>query len=558
MGFIENSDSENCVEVLDFLKQLNHKVKVNIHDVYRIKKYYLSLYRAYMMEMYDIGYVGTPTCYVSGDINELILEMSLSGMMKSDGSVSESSDQVRFAKARHKNCAEDTMHFLDLLEKVLYYREACHDIDRLYDSGAIDKRVENSSVSLDLKTVSTRIRAKRGFPISIPVLNCLFYKKMQGKKIISVDYKEEIFLEALKMLGLEDEPIVDGMFVKELTHEEEVENCRKIFNYEVTLNGKYASVLSGWLKSNTWAGAISDSYYGLYDKILRRSTFVFKQRRDLLNKCIKKYGIENIVAMTESEVFCFVDADEYIEYPIGYFIAMKVDDTDVKIAQDDKNTLEGYTGEAYLVDYIENQEEMNWYSGCPIELYYKGKKRLFVDYEQTYDYDNCNEGMSWTLNNRSSLDTAWGKSWFMRSSTNIGFDYSVYRPRVFSKDSVEDLLFRAYGVTESGIMISKIPLNCTYTGFEKAKNRVFHECVEGGYLRRRKAGLEALRCKETGEKYYKYLLGFLDEFNKSQINALSKLFKNGYSFEEVWVLADPKYPASAMVITEKVKRKKVV
>ena len=51
---------------------MNRKAKVKLKRLMEVKKYYLSLYRCYMMMLYDKGYIDDPTVLNKNKLLKLI------------------------------------------------------------------------------------------------------------------------------------------------------------------------------------------------------------------------------------------------------------------------------------------------------------------------------------------------------------------------------------------------------------------------------------------------------------------------------------------------------
>lgn len=514
------------MEVRDFIKKCNKNISINLASIFQVKKKYLSLYRAGMVRLYDEGYISDPTRFNEKEIRKNIYDFKIAGMVRNSGLVQLDSRQVGFSICKNKGISEEAFNFLCILKEVLYYRECCSEIDKFYDVNSPLK----SSVSLNITTSGPRISPKKPYMVSEAVLDCVLSNKIKGKEVSRRSYKEKIFYKALEELGIPKEDTRDGLFIKEFTREEEIMYCNLILDGLVALNGSERGKLESWLRDHAWNTSIEDKYKflktGLYTYILtQRNEFIFKCQRDLLNECIEYYGEDCVVGITTDSVFVVEEVDD-CKFPISYFVIFAGED-DI-ITTDDRNTLEGYTGEVFSLDYIERNEGM--YVGCPIELYTdnKGSKGLFVDFEQTSYYM------------RGDI------SWFSyETDATIDFNSSIYVKGVFKEGSYEDEIFRAFGNSENGVSVGIVSSRKTKKEedlFEKAKEKVYNLIVADGKLKSRRDGLLALQ-----NGMYGLAEGILlKEFNATQICELKKAFDKGISFEAVWKVANPVFSGKVM------------
>lgn len=411
------------MKIYEMIKELNKKVSVKEKRVMEVKKHYLSLYRANMVYLYDEGYISDPTSFnekeILGNIVDLNIQRDLAGVT---GRIGLTEDYIGFALAKNKD-DEDKSYFLSKLLGVVKYRNISRNIDKFYDDNgfAYDS---NKKISLGIVQSSSRITNKNGFDIDEGILKC-FETYGMGNKFISLN--ETIYKIALETLGIEDVH-KESLFVSGLTREEEIEYSEIILNGLVNLDGPMSDKLVAWLNNNKWAegNKFSSQNEGLYNWIVYiKSNRMIEEQSLLMNKIIDD-GYK-IVCM-KSNGFYIVDDESPVLYPVGIFVVCGDDDRILP----DINIIEGYTGEVYSIDYL-NENELG-YVGCPIELYSEGKsKGLFIDKEQT------------ELSNTDS--------WFKENDVDITFCKPFYREGVFTEDSIEDRLYKILSDANEGKLI---------------------------------------------------------------------------------------------------------
>ena len=510
-------------ELKDFLKRFNKVNRLSSDVMFSVKKRYLSLYRAYMMCMYDEGFISDPTCFNEVEIRKNIQDMKITGMVQSSGVVCLSSKQVGFALCKNKS-NEDAVVFLRLLEKVLYYRECNHDIDILYDTvfnGPKESNKDGSySVGMSLRASGPFIQPTKPYRVCEGVLACLYKDNVQGKRIRYLDFNDKIYDLALRELNIHYTGSC-GLFVKGLSREEEISHLDLILDGLVTLNGKKSKELESWLKAHARNVDVDEKYrnikIGLYSYILQNYTSeVFSYQKETLKNCIDKVGEDNILSMSTTKVY-FCEPEERMEFPVSHFVVFAGEED--LISTDGRNVLEGYTGECYEVSYLEREDAI--FTGCPIELYMGDEVKLVVDLEQTEYYKP-----------KGSM------TWFTYREANLSYDHSLYLKGKYEEGSFEDELFRAYGDIEKGTVLSEVRSCKTeddITRFEKAKERVFKDFINSKVLKSRKEAIS--RLYDGDEKGGSLMLK--KEFSTLQVGVLLEGIRRKVDFEKVWSAADP-------------------
>lgn len=393
------------MNVSEAIKSVNQKRSSNINRMLEQKQYYMSMYRYYMTLLYDKGYISDPTVFNKEEILSNILDLEIKGMFDVQGVVQLSCEWVEYVSYVNKKNNE-AKEFLYLLGKILKYKEYSHDIDLFYEE-------YKKKVSLNLFLKGGRVCNKQGTPITRGSLQCLVNSEQCVKEI---SIKNAIWEISMKELGIpEKDWYSDGLFDKNLTHEEEVRCEGILLNGKVSSSGKYSDVLNDWLFKHKWSqskisynntGLIEYLYYAKSEKVI-----------EALNERLIVYNAEDVVALYEDTIYIKKDITNY-KIPCSQFVVL-VDGNDNLIQE--STVLTGYTGEAYSADYLE--EEGISYIGLPIKV-------LREDLESVYVYD------------REQVDTK-SETWFKSMNMCLDFEYTDYI-NPFKQGTVHYLLFESY------------------------------------------------------------------------------------------------------------------
>lgn len=431
------------MKIYELIKNINKKVTIKSSRVHEIKKHYLSLYRANMVYLYDKGYISDPTTFDSKEILSNIVDLEIKHLTGINGKIELTKDYIGYALCRYKD-NEEISEFLKLLYNVVKYKEISSNIDKFYDDLGFGTDLK-CKASLNIVQSASRVFNKNGFIIDEGILKC-FKPNNTNFKLVTLD--DVIYNSALAELGIEDKGD-NSLFVEGLTREEEIKYSNLILNGLVQLDGVYAKVLMDWLNKNKWANdnKFSAQNEGLYNWLLYiKSNNTIEEQSVLLNKLIDS-GYD--VVCMQSNGYYIVDENAPLEFPVGLFSVVS-DDNDERILPD-INRLEGYTGEVFSIEFLENQGLS--YIGSPIELYVDGKnKGLFYDKEQT----ELKESISWFKH----VEAVWN------------FDESFYNEGVFEKGTLEDTLYKIVGDSEGGCLIGYLNNDENIKSLDSAKKVV--------------------------------------------------------------------------------------
>lgn len=431
------------LKVVEFLGNMNKKRPIKTQRLVDLKGYYISMYRVYMVNLYNKNYIDDPTRFNEVALRTYIQEQNIKGMVQVSGVVTLESSQVLYALYKNKG-NEEVREFLFLLYKALKYREACRDIDRLYDCSGFSE-MQKCSIGMGLGLKGAMISPRSGARVSEAFVNCFLDNK---HKVVEYNFSEYIWNIAMEILKIPiEERTMNGLLDEDLSHSEEVDCIELLLEGKVESTGLYSSRLHDWLYSHKWSGnKMTTISKGLYEYVFNAYTDrVFDIEASIFNKLLEEG--KRLCAVDGSRYYVESNIDEY-KLPMGCFIVLGGED---KLLFNG-SVLSGYTGEVYTEDYLE-QEELQ-YVGCPFELYVSPKdKVLFYDIEQvdiTYD------------------------TWFKSENIELYFDKSNVpefqcKRKSFPKESLEGKLFLCYMDSLSGNLEYSLS---SIEGFEHARENV--------------------------------------------------------------------------------------
>lgn len=435
------------MKISEYLNCFNKPISIPLSKIYSIKKYYLGMYRAYMVKLYDNGYIGDPTRFDIDEINKNFIDLNIRYMSDISGKIRLESHFIGFVKCRNKESDYDTINFLSLLEKALYYKEGSENIDKLYESAV------KNSVKLSMKLV------KRGAFIdssknsggvdlnNMGILDCI---SKFGYSVKSISILDEVFKLVLEELGIPvSESSKDGLFIEDLTHDEELLYSDIIFNESVLYNGLYKDAISSWMEKNKWVlsnkknveknGLMWYVCYKRYDEIS-------SLQLGMLNGFSSTYeGTDLKMISMDSYHLYYIEPCDSMLIPISQFVVL-ADESESVLAE---HPIGGYTGEVYSVDYLVSNEID--FTGCPIVVSNGVKQIEVVDVEQTELRDS--------------------ESWFKSMGASLDFSVS-YHQNPFKEGTLEDRLYQCCIRAENGEVISKIRVDFSESDLVKAKRKV--------------------------------------------------------------------------------------
>lgn len=407
-----------------------------------MKKYYVSMYRVHMMNMYDKGYISDPTRFNQKEIFADIADLRIHSMMDITGTIKLTSQMAMYSYYKYKD--PGIREFLSILYQILRYGEYIKDVDTLYDN-LMFENTNRVQTGLGLKLRGSRVVSKTEYGVSRAVLACF-----QDIKHTTDEYcfNDDIWNLAMQELGIPEEDWnKNGLFDKDLTHDQEVDFMDLLLDGVVPASGKYKNELEEWLFSHKWKDrTFSVTNTGLFQYIFfAKSDEVFKISVSILEQLISQG--HKIVGMLDSKIWVEREIQTY-NIPFSCICILGEEDTPMF----EGGALNGYTGEVYSQEYI--QSEGITCIGCPVELYVSPKEKcLFYDLEE--------------------LDIK-ADSWFKLNVQNLDFydkDMEILAPDKlpFKEGSLEFKLYEMYIDSLKGKLVGELP---SLEGFEAARKAV--------------------------------------------------------------------------------------
>lgn len=443
--------------IADVIKK-ERKKRVPLKRICEIKRYYLSLYRCYMISLYDKDYISDPTIFDKKEILKLLMEMGIEDSLTTYmGKIDLSSGHIKYALYRNKDADDDVKEFLSLLYKAVMFRELSITIDNIFETFVGNASKLSVRVNMNIKG-NMITQGFDNIPFNEAFARCV--SKFE-EKTKSISIKNEIWYLFLKELGIpKEDALCDGLFDSKLTHKEEVECMEGIFEgiFKVD-NGKYTDLLISWLSSHKWDYTNINSRTerkGLYEYVLCTNNKV----TDCINKVLTKYEkkIEegqkiDILAIEKDRIYYNVPRTT-LDVPFGVFSIICDEGGKEKISIEG-NIVYGYTGELYTYERLISDDIT--YVGCPIVLKDGIRDVYYYDIEQT---------------------DILSKSWFkVQEDADIVFS-DIYLPdNPFKQGSLEYDLFEGYknSLKSADNLITKVNVsNYNYKSFIKIVDKLYN------------------------------------------------------------------------------------
>lgn len=427
------------MKVIEFIKKSNRKKNLSSDRLLELKQYYMSMYRHYMMQMYDKGYISDPTVFDKKQILMNIVDLKVKGIYNISGVLQLNSKWVEYAY--HKNDNEEVKDFLNVLYDVLKYREYSNDLDMFYEKFGL-------SVNLQLTQEGARVSSKSSINIS---RGCLCSMIPSGKTLKVVNIRDSLWEQAMEILGIPEEDwYIDGLFDSDLSHEQEVNNINIILEGKIKCDGKYSSNLEDWLFKHKWSSdGMSINKQGLVSYIYSsKSNKVFEALSEKLNSVEPN----KVLAFQGDEIYLIEDIVNY-KIPISHFALISgYEDTLVC----ESNYLYGYIGEAYDTNYLE--EEKIGYIGIPIKIVTEGNEEYLIDREQV------------------DIHT---ETWFSIENVDFYYEESDLKNPYKDENSLNYKMFEIFKNAQKGIIGSISLEEHSLKEIEKSKKQVSAKIIKG-------------------------------------------------------------------------------
>lgn len=441
--------------VSQVVKQLNtNGCKVKSKYMSFVKRYYLAMYRVYMLQLYDKGYISDPTRMDVKELRKNIVDMNISAMYGVSGSINLTSDQALFAyykNYRNRDKADES-EFLFLLYWALYHREGCLAIDKIYEDNNFRGNL-SSKIKFGLRMKGCLIETRSCVPISQAICDCMVPFELE---VHSLNADEFIWCCAMQTLGVpKEEWGRDGLIDSSLTHEEEVECIYGLLEgYYKAEGGKYLNLLEDWLKDHRWGEfRMLSEQRGLYTYVCVEKHLEISNVMNVLLDVVDKDPDSGIVAVYGSKVYYSQKREEYV-MPFGIFQYVNNETYEDNLLPDG-SLLNGLTGEMFTEDRL--KEDGVVYSGCPILLNVSIlNTELYYDIEQT--------------------DIKY-PTWFKHSAPELLFGNEIAKqmpPSPFRSGSLQDEIYRGFVDSLRGPshLICTVHVKDLYS-FEAAKREVY-------------------------------------------------------------------------------------
>lgn len=431
------------MKVIEFVNNMNKKSVVKTQRLLELKRYYLSMYRANMVKLYDMGYISDPTRFERKEIFTVVEELGLKSMFSTLGGIVLTTEQVNYSLHKNKE-DEEKVEFLSVLYDILKYREYSSAIDDFYDSNGFAEG-NKQTVSIGLRQKCAKIESRTDYGVSRAIIACFI---PSTSTTVELNFNEVIWNLAMKELGVsEGEWCSDGLIDKDLTHKEEVDCIKLLLEGSVLPTGKYASQFKDWLFDHKWKErGMTNVCKGLYSYVFSSYS---EEVLGTLSKILNENNDKGTPVLAVQDSYYYIEKPiENFNYPVGCFVVASSEEDEILF---DGSVMCGYTGEVYPLDYLQS-EGIN-YVGCPIELNVTFKdKDLFYDIEQ--------------------VDTK-TETWF-KSSGTVWYFYEEDEEIPTKKNSLKDgsLELELYGIYQDSLKGHIVGKISSITGLEAARKSV--------------------------------------------------------------------------------------
>lgn len=370
------------MKVVDCLKKMNKSYPANSNRLLELKQYYMSMYRYYMVKLFDGNYIDDPTVFNERQLYANIVDMNIKGVVDSSGSIELTSERVEYAYYKNNDTSVDS--FLECLYYALKYREASVNLDLFHETFP-------KNVSLNMKFEGAKVVSRTGLQLNKATLCTML---SSGYTLDCKDIKEDLWEIAMKELGVpECDWYLDGLFDSDLTHEQEVQCINIILNGRTIIKGKYSNVLSKWLHEHKWSAEnnMTLSKVGLIDYIyFTLSDLVF----NAFSKIINSVDEDTVMAIVGDTVYFKKKIEHYV-IPISSFAVSSGYPEEIYTSGP---MVFGYMGEGYSREYLDEEEIR--YMGIPVSTYTDSGELVYL-YDREQVSIDC---PTWFKDNEANLD----------------------------------------------------------------------------------------------------------------------------------------------------------
>lgn len=442
------------MRVMDYVKLMNKDKLIKVDRVCQLKKYYLSMYKAYMMKLYDIGYIKDPTKWDVVQIRKNIVDLGIDGLFNTCGEVKLDLDYIQFAICKHRK-SEVISEFLQLLYNVVKYKSYAFDVDNVYEEFNFAKG-DRQKLNPYLRMSNCKIECGLGSGLTRAVLECM----IPENETVHVLYVTKYLWESgcMELDIPREDWNCDGLFVEGMSHRDELLNIPLIFNGDVNVSGRYSDNLNDWLFNHKWkiGTAINADCKGLYDYLFYANmSGAFDDLSEKLN-FLASEG-KNLIGVVGNCIY-YSEPIKYYNVPMGCFMVLSGDDDDL---MPDSISLNGLTGEFYTTEFV--VEEGIKYVGCPVECFYVDSDTGNIDSEFIFDFEQLDMKCD---------------SYFVNEHLEYEFEGNlVYTGKEF-QDELTSQIYKIYVDSLNGELIGTVDASkYSLSEIKEAKKKIMRKLV---------------------------------------------------------------------------------
>lgn len=426
------------MKVVECLKKMNKSYPANSNRLLELKQYYTSMYRYYMIKLFDNNFINDPTILDEKQLYSNIVDMGIKGMVNTLGTIELTAERVEYAYYKNNDAVVDD--FLECLYYALKYREASNNLDLLHETFP-------KNISLNMILRGSKIVSKTGLKLNKATL-CTMVGS--GYTLDCINIKGDLWNIAMELLDIpEDEWSSDGILDSDLTHEQEVQCIDILLNGRVSIKGKYSDKLIEWLHDHKWS---SDNLMTL-SKVGMLDYIYFNSSDSVLNalyKVINSVDPDSIAAIVEDTIYIKKKMEYYV-IPTSSFVVKSGYPEEVYTVGP---LILGYMGEGYTREYLD--EEDIRYMGIPVSTYTDEGELIYL-YDREQVFMDC-------------------PTWF-KENGDIYFE-KVEWSNPFKADSLPHKLFEICKEGQDGKLGILEMGNYTYKDIVSAKKKVMNALLK--------------------------------------------------------------------------------
>lgn len=418
----------------------SHIVKTT--EVMRVKRYYMGLYKAYLVKLYDEGYSKEINVLCLEDFKKVYSERGINLRFKS-GII-----PVNYLTMYIENVIRGgDDKFFDLATSMFYYRNQQSRVDQFYNDFSFHKTKRHKSVNYAVDYAQKGLTSKNHYGLYTLSLFDIIKP--------STHYVHEYSIHTVASFGLSKllgKPISDIELIKGVSLQDIEVVSNELINSDIILDGADGVYLTNLLEEKN----IPNLYKYLQE--------IYKEQyKDYLLEEINKYyptleeQPKSIIGINDTHILVSYKKNENYEMkvPIGLFSI----DYDTGESLSMLNNLYGITGDLVKIDSPLFTKDGYNYTGSPIEAYDdKGTLGRYVDTEQV------------SFLGEGSL------------VNDLGVLYEFHEDSDFlslSYKNPETFYYSSYFSSEKGYTIQYLQSNLTEDELDKYRNSAYEKYTKG-------------------------------------------------------------------------------